>query len=105
MNFFTSLLDRGPVRDNMGAMTNPSDGLTLLAELKSERDDLDAAIEGMIADMAGAAPEARKTGDWAADGALTRKYLELANRQAEVEREIADLTRALAASAQPTLPN
>ena len=86
-------------------MTKESEALELLAELNRERDVLDETIEGMIADMADAAPEDRRNGDWAPDGALTRKYLELANRQAELEREIADLSRAITAGAKPTLPN
>lgn len=86
-------------------MPKKSSGLELLAELNRERDELDAAIETMIADMADAAPEARKTGDWAPNGALTRRYLELTNRQAEVEQEIVDLSRAITAAAKPTLPN
>ncbi len=79
-------------------MTKQSEALELLAELNRERDALDETIESMIADMADAAPEARRSGDWAADGALTRKYLELTNRQAELEREIVDLSRAIAES-------
>ena len=79
-------------------MAEKPDALVLLAELHRERDALDETIEGMIADMADAAPEARQSGDWAADGALTRKYLELTNRQAELEREIADLSRAITES-------
>lgn len=86
-------------------MAKQPDGLELLADLTRERDVLDGAIEGMIADMADAPPQARRTGDWAADGALTRKYLELTNRQAELEKEIADLSRAITAAADPTLPN
>ncbi len=79
-------------------MTKKPDDLVLLADMKRERDELDAAINGMIADMADAAPEARRSGEWAPDGAMTRKYLELTNRQAELEREIADLSRAIAES-------
>jgi hypothetical protein len=86
-------------------MTKESEALELLAELNRERDGLDETIEGMIADMAEAPPEARRSGDWAPNGALTRKYLELANRQAELEKEIADLARAITAGTKPTLPN
>jgi hypothetical protein len=89
----------------MSAMAKQSDGMNLLAELNRERDALDDTIEGMIADMADAPPEARRTGDWAADGRLTREYLELTNRQAELEQEIANLSRAITAAAKPTLPN
>lgn len=74
---------------------------TLLSDLLVERTELDGAIETMIADMA-VAPEAqRKSGDWAADGVLTLRYLKLTKRQAEVEQEIIDLSRELAAGGTP----
>jgi cell division protein FtsB len=76
-----------------------------LSELSQERTELDAKIEDLIADMADAPPEQRKTGDWAPNGALTRKYLELTNRQAVVEKDIIDLSRQIAAGDGPTLPN
>ena len=66
-----------------------------LAELSSERAQLDTAIEDMIADMAETPPEQRSAGDWAPNGALTRKYLALTKRQAAVETEIVDLGRAI----------
>ncbi len=88
------------------AMTQKAVNLeTLLSELTQERTELDSAIETLIADMAAATPEQRKTGDWAPNGALTRKYLELTNRQGEVEQDIIDLSRALLADSKPTLPN
>jgi hypothetical protein len=76
-----------------------------ISELSQEREELDAAIENMIGDMADAPPEQRKTGDWAPTGALTRKYLELTNRQAVVEKDIIDLSRQIAADGKPALPN
>lgn len=76
-----------------------------LSELTHERTELDAKIEELIADMADAPPEQRKTGDWAPNGALTRKYLELTNRQAAVEKDIIDLSRQIAAGDGPALPN
>jgi chromosome segregation ATPase len=76
-----------------------------LSELTDERSELDAKIEELIADMADAPEEARKTGDWAPHGALTRKYLELSNRLAVVEKEMIDLSRQLAADGKPALPN
>ena len=74
---------------------------TLLSDLLQERTELDSAIETMIADMAEAAPEQRKSGDWAPNGVLTLRYLELTNRQGEVEQEIIDLSRELAARGTP----
>lgn len=76
-----------------------------LSELMQERDELDTEIETLIADMADAPPEQRKTGDWAPNGALTLRYLELTNRQAAVEKEIIDLSREIAAGGMPSLPN
>lgn len=86
-------------------MAKKPDDLTVLSEMTRERDELDAVIEELIADMALAPPEARKSGDWATDGASTKRYLELTNRQAELENEIVTLSRAITASAKTTLPN
>ena len=71
---------------------------TRLAELTDERARLDEAIEAMLTDMAQVPPEQRAGGPWDRDGASTRKYLELTSHQADVETEIVDLNRALAAS-------
>jgi hypothetical protein len=74
-----------------------------LAQLTDERASLDAAIEDMIAGMAQVPAEERAGGAWARDGASTRKYLELTDRQAEVEAEIIKLGRAIVASdGEPT---
>ncbi|HEX4554424.1 MAG TPA: hypothetical protein VH249_10590 [Xanthobacteraceae bacterium] len=75
-----------------------------LAELMSERAQLDTAIEEMIADLAEVPPEQRSAGDWAPDGASTRKYLELTRRQAAVETEIIDLNRAIVENDEPAPP-
>ncbi|HZO45441.1 MAG TPA: hypothetical protein VFB68_06080 [Xanthobacteraceae bacterium] len=69
-----------------------------LAELSEQRGKLDAAIEEMIGEMAEVAPEQRAAGDWALNGPKTRKYLELTNSQAEIEAEIAALSRAIVES-------
>jgi len=76
-----------------------------LTALSQERDDLEAEIETMIADMAEQPEAERKTGAWAADGASTRRYLEVTERLADVEQELVDLTRAMAAAADETKPN
>jgi hypothetical protein len=72
-----------------------------LAALSTERDVLDSAIEEMIASMAEVPAEQRKVGDWSPNGAMTKKYLDLTNRQAEVEAEIVDLGRAIMESDEP----
>lgn len=76
-----------------------------LSALTDERSELESSIEELIADMADAPPEARQTGDWAENGPLTRKYLGLTNRLADVEKDMIDLSRQLAADGAPELPN
>jgi transposase len=83
-------------------MANKLDEMkALLADLRSERAQLDAAIEEMIASMAELAPEQRSASDWAPDGASTKKYLELTERQAAVEAEIIELGRAIVETDEP----
>lgn len=73
--------------------------------LVKERDELESAIEGLIADMADQPEAARQSGEWAADGASTKRYLTLTERLSEVEGELVDLTRAMAAAADEGRPN
>jgi roadblock/LC7 domain-containing protein len=68
----------------------------LLADLTRESDEVDGAIEEMMAEMAATLPAHRSTGDWAPDGKSTKRFLELTNRQAELEAEIELASRALA---------
>ena len=83
-------------------MANKLDEMkALLADLSSERAQLDAAIEEMIASVAELAPEQRSASDWAPDGASTKKYLELTERQAAVEAEIIELGRAIVETDEP----
>jgi inhibitor of KinA sporulation pathway (predicted exonuclease) len=83
-------------------MANKLDEMkALLADLSSERAQLDAAIEEMIASLAELAPEQRSASDWAPDGASTKKYLELTERQAAVEAKIIDLGRAIVETDEP----
>jgi hypothetical protein len=77
-------------------MTTKLDDMKVqLAALSAERDVLDTAIEEMIASMAEVPAEQRNVGDWSPNGPMTKKYLDLTNRQAEVEAEIVDLGRAI----------
>ncbi len=75
---------------------------SLLAQLRGERDELEAAIDVMIGEMANVPAEQRESGDWASDGASTRRYLERSNRLAEVEQAIVDLSREIAAAKRPS---
>lgn len=80
-------------------MAKKPDKSVQLAELNRQRDELEAAIETMIADMAEQPEGARREGDWAENGAATQRYLDLTNRLSDIEQEIVDLTRTMAAAA------
>ncbi|HZD91394.1 MAG TPA: hypothetical protein VE224_14935 [Pseudolabrys sp.] len=73
----------------------------LLSELTTERDGLEAAIDTMIGDMAATDEDQRRSGEWAPDGAATRRYLQCSTRLAEVEQAIVDASRELAAARKP----
>jgi hypothetical protein len=77
----------------------------LFTDLNKERAELDMAIEEMMADMADLPPERRSTSDWAPDGALTKQFLDMTNRQAELEAEIATVSRAITDAKMPILPH
>lgn len=80
----------------------PSELELLLTSLKGEQDELDAAIEQMISAMAEVSPEQRAASGWAPDGERTREFLELTNRQTEVEAEIEAVQEAIAAGKPAT---
>jgi hypothetical protein len=63
---------------------------------------LGTAIEEMMADMSDLLPKKRSTNDWAPDGALTKHFLDLTNRQAEAE--IVTVSWAITAAKKPVLP-
>ena len=85
-------------------MAKKPDKSAQLAALNRQRDELEAAIETMIADMAEQPEAARREGDWAENGAATQRYLELTNRLSDIEQDIVDLTRTMAAAADEDGP-
>lgn len=80
-------------------MAKKPDKSVQLAEFNRERDELEAAIETMIAEMAEQPEAARRQGAWAENGASTQRYLELTTRLSDIEQDIVDLTRTMAAAA------
>lgn len=85
-------------------MAKKPDKSAQLAELNRRRDELEAAIEAMIADMAEQPESARRDGEWAENGAATQRYLALTNQLSDVEQDIVDLTRTMAAAADEDGP-
>jgi len=80
-------------------MAKKPDKAAQLGELQRQRDELEAAIESMIADMAEQPEAARREGAWAENGASTQRYLELTTQLSDIEQDIVDLTRTMAAAA------
>lgn len=80
-------------------MAKKPDKTVQLAELNRQRDELEAEIETMIADMAEQPEAARRQGAWAENGASTQRYLELTTQLSDIEQDIVDLTRTMAAAA------
>jgi len=74
----------------------------LLADLNDERDQLDSQIEQMMAALAEVPPDDRAENGWGPDGALTREFLELTNRQTDLEAEIQTVQEAIAAQKPET---
>jgi hypothetical protein len=68
----------------------------LLADLKEERESVETAIEQMVGELATVAPEQRAGGGWGPDGERTRAFLDLTNRQSDLEAEIDVVSREVA---------
>jgi uncharacterized protein Yka (UPF0111/DUF47 family) len=69
---------------------------SLLVDLETEADQLQAEIEQMIGDMAMVPEAQRQTGDWSASGIQTKRYLELTERLSAVEDEMTAVKREMA---------
>lgn len=63
-----------------------------LTDPSKARAEMDTTIEQMIANMAEVPIDKRSTNDWAPDGALTKQFFDLTNRQAELDAEIVAVT-------------
>ena len=72
----------------------------LLKELESENQEIEAAIETLMAEMENVQPELRSVGEWGPTGRLTKRFIELSERQNEIAAEI-KLVSAAIDSAKP----
>jgi hypothetical protein len=72
----------------------------LLQELERENQEIQDTIEGLMADMERLPPEQRPDDQWGPSGTLTRRFIELSERQHEIAAEIKLVTAAIA-SAKP----
>ena len=72
----------------------------LLQELERENQEIQDTIEGLMADMERLPPEQRPADQWGPSGTLTRRFIELSERQNQIAAEIKLVTAAVA-SAKP----
>jgi hypothetical protein len=77
----------------------------LFADLSEERVEIERSIETMMADLADVPLAQRAAGGWASDGPLTKRYLDLTNRQTNLEAEIDAVSRAIAEIKGAPRPN
>jgi hypothetical protein len=77
----------------------------LLAELERENREVEAAIDGLMADMERVPPEQRAAGEWGSSGASTQRFLELSERQNEIAAEIKLVSAAIASATPPGQAN
>jgi hypothetical protein len=81
-------------------MTDLKAHLTLLKELQQEDQDVQERLDALMAELEGVQPELRSAGEWGPDGTLTRRFMELSERQNEIAAEI-KLVSAAIESAKP----
>ena len=81
-------------------MTDLKAHFELLKQLEQENQDLEAQIDKLMGEMERVPPEQRSAGEWGPSGTLTRRFIELSERQNEIAAEI-KLVAAAIASAQP----
>jgi hypothetical protein len=67
----------------------------LLKELESENQEVQQAIDDLMAEMEREPPEQRPDGDWGPAGRLTTRFIELSERQNEIAAEIKLVTVAI----------
>ena len=70
----------------------------LLKELEQENADVEARIDQLMIEMERVPPEQRPAGDWGPSGTLTRRFIELSERQNEIAAEIKLVSAAIAAA-------
>ena len=81
-------------------MTDLSKHFALLKELEDEHREIEAAIEDMMADMERVPPAERSASEWGPSGTLTKRFIELSERQNEIAAEM-KLVSASIGSAKP----
>jgi hypothetical protein len=82
-------------------MTDLKAHFALLKELQQEDRDVQERLDRLMAELENVQPELRSAGEWGPDGTLTRRFIELSERQNEIAAEI-KLVSAAIESAGPS---
>jgi hypothetical protein len=82
-------------------MADDQKQLLLLHQLERESEDVQAEIDRLMSEMEQVPPDQRSEEDWGANGRLTKRFLELSNRQNELAAEIKLLAKAIEKAAPP----
>lgn len=81
-------------------MTDLTAHFALLKELEREHEEIETALDGLMAEMERVPPEQRAGGEWGPSGTQTQRFIELSERQNEIAAEI-KLVSAAIESARP----
>ena len=81
-------------------MTGLTAHFALLKKLEQENQDIETAISDLMDVMARVPPQQRAAGEWGPEGTQTKRFIELSERQSEIEAEI-KLVSAAIESAKP----
>ncbi len=73
----------------------------LLRELEREGEETQTEIDRLMAEMESVPAERRDPALWGASGTLTRRFIELSERQNELAEEIKQVSRAIEGAAPP----
>jgi hypothetical protein len=82
-------------------MTDLKAHFALLKELQQEDQDIQERLDRLMAELENVQPERRAVGEWGPDGTLTRRFIELSERQNEIAAEV-KLVSAAIESAKPS---
>ena len=82
-------------------MTDLKAHVTLPKELEQENQDVQERLDRLMAELESVQPELRSIGEWGPEGTLTRRFIELSERQNEIAAEI-KLVSAAIESAKPS---
>ena len=82
-------------------MTDLTAHFALLKALEEEGHTIDGEIDRLMAEMESVPPERRSSTEWGPSGTLTRRFIELSERQNEIVAEIKRVAKAIEQAMPP----